>query len=245
MIVAGLVDGEFGFGPRMVLRRFNTDGSPDTSFGTNGATETDFFASQNECLGHRDSGRRQDHHPGRIGSSKHGPRPADADRPLHGIGCWDAGFASGGKFVSAAFTFRDVVGDPYRRTTSLLIQPNGSILAAGTNENNDVADLQMVRLTSACGARPNFRRRRRNRHGRHRRVRAGSRIPASRQWQDLRPRHSLRRRADLRALLQQRRHAVGQRRLTSKPRASSSTGPATSCFWTTAASSSPGELPAG
>lgn len=126
IVVAGLVGGgpNLDTGPDFGLIRYNSNGSPDTSFGTNGIALTDFFDSVDDP---RSLVIQPD---GKIvvaGDIVNPPANTNHDFGLvryNTDGTLDASFGSGGKMVTDFFRISDVA-------RAVALQADGKIVVAG------------------------------------------------------------------------------------------------------------------
>jgi uncharacterized delta-60 repeat protein len=126
IVVAGFVGGgpNLDTGPDFGLIRYNVNGSPDTSFGTNGIALTDFFGSVDDA---RSLILQPDGKIIVVGDIVNLPANTNHDFGLaryNSDGTLDASFGSGGKVVTDFFRTAD-------SAQAVALQANGKIVTAG------------------------------------------------------------------------------------------------------------------
>ena len=137
IVVAGSGDGSNAF----ALARYNTDGTPDLAFGTDGKVVTSFIV--NGTSGGSFANAVAIQPDGKIvagGTSKSiSGRSAFTLTRYNEDGSLDISFGSAGKVLI-------YVGIGEDRVNSLAIQPDGKIVAGGYRDNGDYKDAAVVRL---------------------------------------------------------------------------------------------------
>lgn len=123
------------------LARYNTDGTPDTSFGTLGKTTTDFFSGADEAnaIAIQPDGKIV-----LAGGAENGAGPAYPDFGLvryNANGSLDSTFGNGGLVVTSFNGGNDTV-------RGVAVLPNGKIIAAGNAAAFSGGDFALARYNS-------------------------------------------------------------------------------------------------
>ncbi len=149
IIVAGIsteVSGLYLF-LNFVTARYNSDGSLDTTYGTNGVYKT-YLGDQNGNLySVIKSVLRQPDGKFLVGLTRYEPYPASIPLELYDFvlyrfntqGEYDNDFGFAGKIFTSFF-------DKYDEVFSLLLQPDNKIVLAGTTDNGITRDFALARL---------------------------------------------------------------------------------------------------
>ncbi|MCO6480096.1 MAG: T9SS type A sorting domain-containing protein [Phaeodactylibacter sp.] len=137
IVVAGSVEKGGGTGSTFAVLRFNTDGSPDTSFGDNGLSTT----QHNDLAGFEEVAVLPDGKILVMGSAEGGQETDFVLARFLPDGSPDMGFGQGG------LVFTDLGGN-INIPSSMALQPDGKIILAGVDVNEGFfsgADLLLVR----------------------------------------------------------------------------------------------------
>ena len=122
-IVVGGTGGTSGTSPDFAVVRFNSDGTPDTSFGSGGAVQTAFRGiDEGDAMSVQSDGKIL-----LGGSSYRPPNGAGYDLAMaryNSDGSLDTTFGNGGQVL-------DTFGSDVSMIFNMLVEPNGKIVAAG------------------------------------------------------------------------------------------------------------------
>jgi len=137
-IVVAWVDGTFATGSDFALARFNSDGSLDTAFGTNGKVTTDFFGKQDipRAVAIQSNGKIVV-----VGSVTNQKKAFDFGVVRYnGDGSLDTSFGSGGKVIT------EFSKDEDDDANGVAIQSDGQIVAVGATDTG--ADFALARYNT-------------------------------------------------------------------------------------------------